>query len=31
MKMSLVIAIALQAAGINDPDIWQECQIESAT
>ena len=31
MKMLLIVAVALQAASITDPDNWQECQIESAT
>ena len=31
MKTVLVLAILLHAAAIKDPDIWQECQIESAT
>ena len=31
MKTLLVLVVALQAAGANNPDIWQECQIESAT
>ena len=31
MKTLLILAIALQAAGAANPDIWQECQIESAT
>jgi hypothetical protein len=31
MKILLVLATALQAAGVSNPDIWQECQIESAT
>jgi hypothetical protein len=31
MKTVLVLAIVLHAAVIKDPDIWQECQIESAT
>ena len=31
MKMLLIIAAALQVAGVPASDIWQECQIESAT
>lgn len=31
MKMLLIILTALQAAPVTEPDIWQECQIESAT
>ena len=31
MKMLLIVVTALQAAQVAEPDIWQECQIESAT
>lgn len=31
MKTLLVVAAALQAATVANPDFWQECQIESAT